>query len=45
MSKICKKGKIEKDFVKKVGDLCNMSKIGKIQQDCLTDLKKAGLVI
>ena len=42
MSKIGMKGKIEENFVKKIQDLGNMSKIGKKYQDCVTDLKQRG---
>ena len=42
MSKIGKKGKIEKKLSKKIDDLGNMSKIGKMRQDCVTDPKQAG---
>ena len=45
MSKIGKKGKIEKKIVKKIDDLGNMSKKGKMRQDFVTDLKRAGVVI
>ena len=45
MSKIGKKGKIENNCQKKIDDLGNMSKIGKMRQDCVTDLKQARVVI
>jgi len=45
MSKKSKIGKIEKKIVKKIEVLGNMSKIGKKCQDCVTDLKQAGVVI
>ena len=45
MSEIGKKGKIEKKLSKKIDDLSNMSKIGKMRQDCVTDLKQVGVVI
>ena len=46
---IGKKGEVEKNYSqkiqKKIEFLGIMSKIGKKFQDCVTDLKKAGVVI
>ena len=45
MSKIGQKGKIEKKLSKKIDNLGNMSKKGKMRQDFVTDLKQAGMII
>ena len=45
MSKKGKKGKIEKKIGKKIKVLGNKGKIGKMCQDCVTDLRQAGVVI